>query len=397
MSKTRFDQLEGLRGVAAIAVLVQHCLEFTPLNAVGNESLPARVFQESFNLGRAGVIVFFLISGFLIPHSLKHGTRPIAKFAVSRFFRLYPLYWVSLAAALAIFPLLIETKHTPLQIFANATMAAPLFGQEYVISLYWTLFVEMLFYVLCAALFAAGLLHARQLMARGLAAVAVCAAAIVAAELCLPPTKYDNAAEKLMTLGIYLLTMFAGYVLRMHYLREISGRVTGLALGSLAALLGLYCVTRGEHGVYDPLLSPVSVATSTVLGFAVFVTVLHGNLLTQAVWRWLGAISYGIYLFHAITLKIAVHYFAPVENAGESALFTASVLLASIAVAAPLYWLVELPMIEVGKRVRESLDARPAKEVSAAPVDAGADSKEDKPVLNPVYYTIVVPSKSTRS
>jgi peptidoglycan/LPS O-acetylase OafA/YrhL len=356
MSKTRFDQLEGLRGVAAIAVLVQHCLEFTPLNAAGNESLPARVFQESFNLGRVGVIVFFLISGFLIPHSLKHGTRPLAKFAVSRFFRLYPLYWVSLAAALAIFPLLAPISFSTAQIAANITMVAELFGQEYVISLYWTLFVEMLFYVLCAALFAAGLLHARQFIARGLVVVAVGAAAALAAEIALPPTRFDSLFEKLMTLGIYLLTMFAGYVLRMHYLREISGQVTLLALSALATVLGLYCWTREMHGGYNSLLSPVSVGISTVTGFAVFLAVLHGKLLTQAVWRYLGAISYGIYLFHAITLKIAVYYFAPVETAGESVLFTASVLAASIAVAAPLYWLVELPMIEVGKRVRERLD-----------------------------------------
>jgi peptidoglycan/LPS O-acetylase OafA/YrhL len=370
MSHTRFDQLEGLRGVAAIAVLVQHCLEFTPLNSPTNDSGAAHVFQESFNLGRVGVIVFFLISGFLIPHSLKHGTRSLAKFAVSRFFRLYPLYWVSLAAALAIFPLLIKTDYMPLQIAANTTMVAQLFGQEYIISLYWTLFVEMLFYGLCAALFAMGLLHKRQFMARGLVVITLLAAGVVAAELALPPTKYDSAAEKLMTLGIYLLTMFAGYVLRMQYLREVSTRVTVLALVALAVLLGLYCVTRGQHGGYDPLLSPLSVATSTVLGFVVFLVVLHGNLLTQALWRWLGGISYGIYLFHAITLKIAVKSLAaPVETAGESVLLTGIVLVASIAVAAPLYWLVEQPMIEAGKKVRERLDVQAAKQVSASPVD----------------------------
>lgn len=371
MSKTRFDQLEGLRGVAAIAVLVQHCLEFTPLNATDNGSWPARVFQESFNLGRVGVIVFFLISGFLIPHSLKPGTRPIAKFTVSRFFRLYPLYWVSLAVALVVFPRLIPTEFTAQQIAANVTMLTPLFGQEYVISLYWTLFVEMLFYGLCAALFAAGVLHARRFMAWGLVAVTVCGAALVGAELYLPPTKYDSAAEKLMTLGIYLLTMFAGYVLRMDYLRELGGRVTACALAALATLLGLYCWTRGQHGGYDPLLSPGSVALSTVSGFVVFFAVLHGNLLTHAVWRWLGAISYGVYLFHAITLKIAVPHFAPVESAGESVLFTSSVLLSSIAVAAPLHWLVERPMIAMGKRVRAGLDApRPAELSSASPAES---------------------------
>ena len=357
MSKTRFDQLQGLRGVAAIAVLVQHCLEFTPLNAAANDSWPARVFQESFNLGRVGVIVFFLISGFLIPHSLKHGTRPLAKFAVSRFFRLYPLYWVSLAAALAIFPLLFETGFTAKQLAANVTMVTPLFGQEYVISLYWTLFVEMLFYLLCAALFAVGLLHARQFIARGVIVAAVCVGGAIALEIALPPTRFDSPFEKLMTLSLYLLTMFAGYVLRMHCLGEIGGRVTIAVLGSLAMVLGLYCWTRGEHGGYDPLLSPGCVAISTVTGFVVFCAVLHGNFLTQAGWRWLGAISYGVYLFHAITLKIAVHFFAPVESSGESALLIASVLLASIAVAAPFHRLVELPLIALGKRVRDRLDS----------------------------------------
>ncbi len=86
--------LDGLRGVAAFAVLVQH----------GSELLWPRYFHWSetvFRPGECGVVVFFLVSGFIIPGSIeRYGS--LARFWVGRFFRLFPMYWLAIAAGLAL-------------------------------------------------------------------------------------------------------------------------------------------------------------------------------------------------------------------------------------------------------------------------------------------------------
>lgn len=55
------------------------------------------------DLGRIGVVVFFAISGFIIPTSLNHRSlHPVRKFLISRLFRLYPLYWISIILGIAV-------------------------------------------------------------------------------------------------------------------------------------------------------------------------------------------------------------------------------------------------------------------------------------------------------
>ena len=60
------------------------------------------VTHQYVNIGRFGVVAFFLVSGYIIPFSLERGGS-VRRFAVGRFFRLYPLYWVSLVAILVIY------------------------------------------------------------------------------------------------------------------------------------------------------------------------------------------------------------------------------------------------------------------------------------------------------
>ena len=84
---TRIAFLEAVRGVAASAVLVQHL--------VAGEFPAYRDWtRHHLDLGRVGVVAFFLVSGYVIPLSLSGQT--LRTFAVRRFFRLYPVYWVAL-------------------------------------------------------------------------------------------------------------------------------------------------------------------------------------------------------------------------------------------------------------------------------------------------------------
>src|SRR5579864_4968448 len=84
-SPDRLPFLDVLRGLAALAVVVEHGLAVT---------VPGYLdFSLGFfDMGQWGVTLFLLISGFIIPVTLERGGSNF-KFWVNRFFRLFPLYW----------------------------------------------------------------------------------------------------------------------------------------------------------------------------------------------------------------------------------------------------------------------------------------------------------------
>src|SRR4051794_36699042 len=113
MPQQRIDYLDGLRGVAATLVLIGHAAEET-CATVSAPTLDRILDYVGF--GRIGVVAFFCVSGFVIPFSFRPPDA-VRNFAISRFFRLYPAYWLSLALFLALSAAL---GHT----FAPAQVAA---------------------------------------------------------------------------------------------------------------------------------------------------------------------------------------------------------------------------------------------------------------------------------
>ena len=101
MQSGRFHSLDALRGIAALLVVWQHTSErFALLPNISEQGTLLAKIAYSVDFGRIGVIIFFLISGFIIPSSLKgNDPRALKHFATKRFFRLYPVYWVSIFGA----------------------------------------------------------------------------------------------------------------------------------------------------------------------------------------------------------------------------------------------------------------------------------------------------------
>jgi peptidoglycan/LPS O-acetylase OafA/YrhL len=91
----RLAWLDVLRGLAALAVVFNHFGYFVPA-ALKN---PVNQWVDS---GAYGVFVFFIISGYIVPASLER-KGSVRTFWVSRIFRLYPLYLLAVAIALALF------------------------------------------------------------------------------------------------------------------------------------------------------------------------------------------------------------------------------------------------------------------------------------------------------
>ena len=90
----RIPALDGLRGIAILMVLVYHLAPRTE-----STSTAATVFNNLLDLGKYGVDLFFVLSGFLITGILLQSTtRPgyLSHFFIRRSLRIFPLYYALL-------------------------------------------------------------------------------------------------------------------------------------------------------------------------------------------------------------------------------------------------------------------------------------------------------------
>src|ERR1700738_829750 len=94
-SGSRLAWLDVLRGLAALAVVFDHT-SYYALQHVRH------IIYQWFDPGNYGVFVFFIISGYIVPASLE-GKGSVRTFWVSRLFRLYPLYLLAAALAVALY------------------------------------------------------------------------------------------------------------------------------------------------------------------------------------------------------------------------------------------------------------------------------------------------------
>src|SRR5437879_13903213 len=96
----RLAWLDLLRGVAALVVALHHVTYyFTP-------RLRANMIDR-FDPGLYGVLVFFLVSGYIIPASLeRHGQ--VRRFWIGRLLRIYPL--LTTACAITLLPYVLGVR-----------------------------------------------------------------------------------------------------------------------------------------------------------------------------------------------------------------------------------------------------------------------------------------------
>jgi peptidoglycan/LPS O-acetylase OafA/YrhL len=154
-SGPRLAGVDALRGVAAIAVVLFHyTTRFSELYGQGQRA------SLSFPQGHLGVQLFFIISGFVIFMTLERTRQPM-DFVVSRFSRLFPSYWFAIALTFTVVSAfgLPDKEVTGPQALANVFMLHSFFRVPNVDSVYWTLEVEMLFYIGMFLLFVTRRLH----------------------------------------------------------------------------------------------------------------------------------------------------------------------------------------------------------------------------------------------
>ena len=139
---------------------------------------PHAALLRHIDLGKYGVMLFFLVSGYVIPMSLeRHGS--LRRFWVGRLFRIYPAFLAACALMGALIVAGVLRLTAPLQAesiggaLAHVTMLQDLLGVRGLVRVFWTLSYEMTFYLMVAGLFAYGLHRRSAWWASGLAVTAL--------------------------------------------------------------------------------------------------------------------------------------------------------------------------------------------------------------------------------
>ncbi|MEX2984718.1 acyltransferase family protein [Streptomyces sp. C36] len=159
--RDRLAALDGLRLVAALMVVAYHYVAFDS----GAWSVPARTLFPTAHLpasyGWLGVQLFFLISGFVICMSC--WGKSAGDFALARVARLYPAYWFAVLGVALVVRLWPSVNDAPAlrSVAVNLTMLQDPLGVEPVDGVYWTLWVELRFYLLFALVVHRGLTYRR--------------------------------------------------------------------------------------------------------------------------------------------------------------------------------------------------------------------------------------------
>ncbi|MBY0273801.1 acyltransferase [Candidatus Binatia bacterium] len=378
--------IDGLRGLAALLVAIFHCWVFTDAPLGGGD---LRALVAAF--GR-GVDFFFVISGFvLFLPVVRHGGvfGDVRAYLVRRIARIVPAYYASLLIQaftvrwLTGFPLpfttlggwivivahLLFLQH---ELPASLARAAGFWGNVMgfgVNGVVWSLSVEALFYLTLPLVAAA--FFRRPLRAVVLAVVAsvVWRALALTAPALLSSTSNAAAAPRLLDQFPAYLGHFAfGMAAAMTYVRVVRERLWRLPAPATAVLATLLCgvlawslVVHG-HGMGRSLtmarqlqeIAPALVF-ALLLALAAIAPVGPLALLARGAMRWLGDVSYGVFLWHQPLILVARRHLHVVRDKGDASFVL--MLLLVIPASLLLGWLsrryVEEPAIAWARRWSE--------------------------------------------
>lgn len=341
-SAQRSRSIDAVRGLAAMAVLLFHV--FHELAATSaHPGLVTILFTDTLDLGKAGVFMFFAVSGFLVPASLDPSRpEPVRAFLISRLFRLYPVYWLSIAAACLVFAGTGMPAPDLITVATNLTMLQQFVGVSNVMGSYWTLQIELIFYGLCVLIFAAGRLQSPRFMERAATAAMMLAVGMAA-------TRWSTHWKLPVAIPIALAFMLFGCVWRQHiWAAQPGAKAAALRLlMQLALAIPLVSVLAYDFdaGGGETWHRYVITYATALLGFVVLT---RAGLRLRAA-AYVGRISYPIYLL-APLVQLSLSTACP--DLRTEALLPLSVAFMTIALATLIHRLVELPMVRTGNLLR---------------------------------------------
>ncbi len=315
----RIGALDSLRGIAITAVIVRHYL---PLDLLPDA---AALILGPFAQG--GVILFFMLSGFLIDQNLARDSNLI-RYGLHRVFRIVPAYWTALLVIFLVEGFVTrERVYTLREVVINATFLGDVFSVALMSGVFWTLLIEVKFYVVAPIVKRCG---DRLTFAAPFAAVALNALIFA---------WRDGQASHLLT---YISFCFAGMQFGLWRRAAISNRQLALVVGMVTLATLVFA------SYYKVGMMVLALFGFVLLGWAVN---RKDPAFDLRALRLAGAVSYSWYLYH---VAIGFPLILALRGNGSLASTAWAILAATMATLA-LAWLsyrvIERPGIALGRRL----------------------------------------------
>lgn len=341
----RYETLDGLRGFLALGVFFQHAVTNFAFFSTGIwEITPERFYRH---LGGESVILFFIITSFLYWSKAiaKKGNVDIMNLYRSRFLRLAPMYLVS--AAIVTLAALIETRFSLVSIGTSVrdilswlTMGlyttVTVNGDSIIpinAGIHWTLHFEWIFYLfLPISALALKSMEARLML------IPILAFAFTSPER-----------------GYWMIFMFG--ILAAHIVdRYPTWKLATRPWMGIVPILGLILIYFMQ---YKPYSFPQYCVSLIIFLCFIYGTDLFGLLRTRAA-KFLGTLSYSIYLLHGIILYAVLNianYFHPVGEMSPAEFWTLILLAAivTVGISTITYRYIEYPFLKMIQK-RKNVD-----------------------------------------
>jgi peptidoglycan/LPS O-acetylase OafA/YrhL len=288
--------LDGLRLVAALMVVSYHYIaRGDAWTAASPHGFPHVVYVAS-RYGFFGVELFFLISGFVI--CMSGMGRSLGQFFVARVVRLYPAYWFAVLAT-AVVVTLWPTVNQPLahtDVVTNLTMLQIPLHTPNVDGVYWTLWVELRFYLLFALVVFFGVTYRRVVAFCALWTVASVATMAVGG-----PLLDDGRSSTILQLAIvpqyspYFIAGMAFFLMHRFRPDPLLWGIVGIQLMLAIHHLGVDPMIMHKFNGAAASVEPIVI----VFLFAIMALVALHKL--SVGWQWLtvaGTLTYPLYLLH---------------------------------------------------------------------------------------------------
>ncbi len=307
----------GLRGLASAMVLLAHIFGGTARHIYPHDATYVRAVAHPWFFGTFSVEIFFVISGFVIlPSALKYGS---GQFSLRRLLRIYPLFFT---LSIIFILLNVATNAYPDINNARSVISGLLFlnlftGTDQLTPNAWSLTYEAWFYVL-TGLIVAFVVRKRSVQAGGFA-----------------------VAVALAFFAWFPITIFflIGVAMRLWapILSNATLRSRTVEFLSLISLVWFASRTHFDYTLWSQFNTWI--VPGIIISISIyFFTALMKNSLTAIVFnnkifRYLGDVSYSLYLVHPFTYyvlrTIFVHYGWFTQNLALSMTFFASAVIVS--------------------------------------------------------------------
>lgn len=354
-----FPNLNGLRFAAALMVIVHHIEQFKSIYGLPNNfsSTTIQIF------GELGVVLFFVLSGFLITYLLleeesQTGTILIQNFYVRRILRIWPLYFLIVILALLVLPnipMFVVPGYDRAEVYSNLpgkiffylfflpNLVSPLFGIVPYASLTWSIGTEEQFYLTWPVLLKNIKKYRLLLMFLILFGYLLFARALYSSRTDFLPFKYAISTFW-STFNIDCMAIGGFFALLLHAKNSLLKFFQNKYLFYFA--LGLTSILL-YRGIYFPILTVNDIKFEYLykefyaLWFGIIILNFASNReilinLESRILRYLGKISYGLYMYHPICIVLILNIILFFKQTSDWALYPLS-LLTVILVAGTSY------------------------------------------------------------